>query len=249
MAIPVTGPGRVATRMIGTLKDRLDAWQRRLTAKIGGEISTPEARRAARMHYRYVDHGFLRVLWQNFHQIAPGVYRSNQPSGRQLEAINRRLGLRTVVNLRGKSLQSFYLFEAEVCAKHAIHLINHTMSATLAPSLDRLEHLIEVLQTAEKPMLIHCKSGADRTGLAAVLYLLLIEKRPFAEARRQLSLSYLHIANSPAGIQDHFLRCFEVAHRASGIEFLVWMRTVYDPAKVTASFARWRAGDRDLTHV
>jgi protein tyrosine phosphatase (PTP) superfamily phosphohydrolase (DUF442 family) len=235
--------------MIGTLKDRLDAWQRRLTAKIGGDISTPEARRAAKMHYRFVDHGVLRVLWQNFHQIAPGVYRSNQPSGRQLEAINRRLGLRSVVNLRGKSKQSFYLFEAEICSKRAIHLIDLPMSATLALSRDKLERLIDVLQTAERPMLIHCKSGADRTGLAAVLYLLLIEKRPFAEARRQLSLSYLHVANSPAGIQDHFLRCFEAAHRASGIEFLEWMRTVYDPAQVTASFARWRAGDRDLPHV
>jgi protein tyrosine phosphatase (PTP) superfamily phosphohydrolase (DUF442 family) len=249
VTIPVTSSGRIATRMIGTLKDRLDAWQRRLTAKIGGDISTPEARRAARMHYRFVDHGFLRALWKNFHQIAPGVYRSNQPSGRQLEAIDRRLGLRSVLNLRGTSKQSFYLFEAEVCAKKDIRLIDLPMSATHAPTRDKLERLIEVLQTAEKPMLIHCKSGADRTGLAAVLYLLLIEKRPFAEARRQLSLSYLHVANSPAGIQDHFLRCYEAAHLASGIEFLVWMRTVYDPVKVTTSFARWRAGDRDLTDV
>jgi protein tyrosine phosphatase (PTP) superfamily phosphohydrolase (DUF442 family) len=234
--------------MIGTLKNRLDAWQRRLTLRIGGNISSPEARRAARLHYQVIDHGFLRVLWRNFHQIAPGVYRSNQPSYRQLEALHRRIGLRTVINLRGKSQQSFHLFEAEICGKAGIALVDLPMSAVLAPTRRKLESLIETLQTVEKPFLIHCKSGADRTGLAAALYLLLIEKRPLAEAGRQLSFRYLHVARSPAGIQDHFLRCFAAAHRATGIGFLEWMRTVYDPAALTASFARWRAGERRSDH-
>lgn len=235
--------------MTGTLKDRLHAWQRKLTAKIGGDISTPEARRAAKWHYRMVDHGFLRVLWRNLYQIAPGVWRSNQPSANQLAALHRKVGLRSVLNLRGMSQQGFYLFEAEVCSNLGMTLIDLPMSASQAPSRDSLERLIEVFHTAEKPLLIHCKSGADRTGLAAMLYLLLIEGRPVAEARRQLSFAYLHVANSPAGVLDHFLRCYEKAQRATGIGFLDWMRTDYDPQQVTASFARWRAGDRDLDNV
>lgn len=235
--------------MIGTLKDRLHAWQRKLTAKIGGDISTPEARRAAKLHYQMVDHGFLRVLWRNLYQVAPGVWRSNQPSANQLTALHRKIGLRSVLNLRGKSQQGFYLFEAEVCHAQGMTLIDLPMSASQAPSRAALEQLIEILQTAPKPMLIHCKSGADRTGLAAVLYLLVIKGRPLAEAKRQLSFSYLHVANSPAGVQDHFLRCYEAAQRATGIGFLDWMRTEYEPQHVTASFARWRAGDRDLANV
>ena len=236
-----------ATGMSGTLKQRLAAWQRRLTERIGSDISTPEARKAARLHYNLVDHGWLRVLWRNFHRIAPGVYRSNQPSGSQLHAIHARVGLRTVLNLRGASKQSFYLFEAVACRDLGLELVDLPLSASQAPPLARLEELITLLQTMPKPFLIHCKSGADRTGLAAALYLLLVEKQPIEVAKRQLSFRYIHVANSPAGVQDHLLRVYEQAFRQSGIGFLDWMRKDYDPAEVTASFARWRAGDRSLT--
>ena len=233
--------------MSGTLKQRLAAWQRRLTERIGTDISTPEARKAARLHYNLVDHGWLRVLWRNFHRIAPGVYRSNQPSGSQLHAIAAKVGLRTVLNLRGASKQSFYLFEAVACRDLGLELVDLPLSAIQAPPLARLEELFTLLQTMQKPFLIHCKSGADRTGLAAALYLLLVEKQPIEVAKRQLSFRYIHVANSPAGVQDHLLRVYEQAFRESGIGFLDWMRKDYDPAQVTASFARWRAGDRSLT--
>ena len=233
--------------MSGTLKQRLEAWQRRLTERVGSDISTPEARRAAHKHYQWVDHGFLRVMWRNFHRIAPGVYRSNQPSGSQLRAIHARVGLRTVLNLRGTSKQSFYLFESEACRELGLELVDLPLSASQAPALAKLEQLITHLHTMPKPFLIHCKSGADRTGLAAALYLLLVEKQPIEVAKRQLSFRYIHVANSPAGVQDHLLRVYEQAFRDSGTGFLDWMRNAYDPAQVTASFARWRAGDRSLT--
>ena len=35
---------------------------------------------------------------------------------------------------------------------------------------------------------MHCKSGADRAGLASALWLLHVERRPVAEAMKQLSL-------------------------------------------------------------
>ena len=106
--------------------------------------------------------------------------------------------------------------------------------------------LISHMQTMPKPVLIHCKSGADRTGLAAALYLLVIEGQPIEVAKRQLSFRYIHVSYTATGILDHFLRVYEDAFRDSGIGFLEWMRTAYDPAELTASFARWRAGDRSL---
>ena len=233
--------------MGGTLKQRLEAWQRRLTERVGNDISSPEARRAAKVHYQWVDHGFLRVMWRNFHRIAPGVYRSNQPSGSQLHAIHAKVGLRTVLNLRGTSKQSFYLFEAEACRELGLQLVDLSLSASHPPPRARLEELIALFHSMPKPFLIHCKSGADRTGLAAALYLLVIEKQPIEVAKRQLSFRYIHVANSPAGVQDHLLRVYEQAFRSSGIGFLDWLHTDYDPAKVAASFLRWRAGDRSLT--
>ena len=236
---PMAGPTRT-----GVIKTKLQAWQRQLTARIGGDISTPEARRAAKLHYQVVDHGFLRVLWRNLHQIGPGVYRSNQPSAAQLVALHRRLGVKAVLNLRGASGQGFHLFEVETCAQLGIVLQDLALSARQAPSRAMLEALHDALRDLPRPLLIHCKSGADRTGLAAVMYQLLISGQPYAVARRQLSFRYLHVAASPAGILDHILRHYEAAFAATGIGFMDWVREDYDPAQITASFARWRAGER-----
>lgn len=232
--------------MIGALKQRLEAWQQRLKASFDGDISTPEARKAARRHYSLVDHGFLRVLWRNLYQVAPGVWRSNQPSDLQIAELHRKIGLKTVVNLRGGTKQSFHLFEEEACTALGITLIDLPMSASIAPSRAAVEQLIAQFHTMEKPALIHCKSGADRTGLAAALYQLVIEGKPIEVAKKQVSLKFLHVANSPAGIQDHFLRTYEAAFRKTGVSFMEWLQTDYDPAALTASFARWRAGDREL---
>ncbi len=232
--------------MRGTIKDRLLAWQQQLTLRIGGDISTPEARRAAGWHYHWVDHGVLRLLWRNLHPLGPQVYRSNQPSARQLTALHDKVGLKTVLNLRGPSEQSFHLFEAEVCAALGITLVDLQLSASRAPTRAQFATLLELLQTLPRPLLIHCKSGADRTGMAAFIYALLIEHQPFDVARRQLSFRYLHVANSPAGIQDHILRHYEVALRATGIGFMEWVETEYDPGAIRASFKRWRAGERCL---
>jgi protein tyrosine/serine phosphatase len=226
------------------LKQRFDAWQRKLTETYGADIGTPEARRAARLHYLFVDHGWLRVPWKNFDLVAEGVYRANQPSPARLRAIHAKVGLKAVLNLRGMSKQSFYLFEAETCRDLGLQMIDLPLSATKAPTRERLVELLELLHNLPKPVLMHCKSGADRTGLAAALYLLEVEHRPLEEARRQLSLRYTHVARSAAGILDHILRHYEVAHRQSGIGFADWARSAYDQAEMAASFARWRAGDR-----
>ena len=232
--------------MFSALKDWLHDLQRRLTARFGNDISTPDARRAAWWHFQLMDHAFLRVFWTNLHQIAPGVWRSNQPSPGRLRYWHVKLGLRSVLNLRGESLQGFYLFEEEACRETGMALYNLQLYAKKPPSREKLEQLFDLFQTMPKPLLFHCKSGADRTGLAAALYLLTIENRPLAEARRQLSWHYLHVENSPAGIQDHLLRLYAQAFATNGISFRDWLHSGYDPAAVFASFLRWRAGDRSL---
>lgn len=232
--------------MIGALKDRLLVLQRRLTATFGTDISTPEARRAAWWHFQLMDHAFLRVFWTNLHRIAPGVWRSNQPSPDRLRRWHKRHGLLSVLNLRGKSAQGFYLFEAEVCQKLGMSLIDLQLYAKWPASRETLETLIDRFRTLEKPFLFHCKSGADRTGLAAAIYLLVIEGRPIAEAQRQLSFRYLHVENSRAGIQDHILRLYAHAFAATGVSFPDWLAQSYDPDVIGASFLRWQQGDRSL---
>ncbi|MEK9552685.1 MAG: protein tyrosine phosphatase, partial [Alphaproteobacteria bacterium] len=63
----------------------------------------------------FKDHGFLRVWWHNLHEIAPGMWRSNQPGpGRVLAAA--QMGVRTIINLRGPRDDGGWQLEAEACA-------------------------------------------------------------------------------------------------------------------------------------
>ena len=230
--------------MIRQIHQRLKDYQDRLGARFGSDISTPAARRAAAWHFQLSDHAFLRALWTNLAEIAPGVWRSNQPSAKRL-ARHAADGIKTVINLRGAARQSFWLFEAEACAAHGMTLHDLNMSARQLPSRTRLLQLHHLLTTAPRPMLIHCKSGADRTGLAAALYLIWVEGRPLEQAQRQLSWRYIHRSTGPTGILDHFLRYFGRVAETRDISLLDWITTEYDPAAVTASYKRWQAGGKD----
>ena len=79
-----------------------------------------------------------------------------------------------------------------------------------------------------KPMLVHCKSGSDRTGLAVTLYLHVIKGQPLDEARRALSWKYGHWSFGSAGVVHRLLDAYAAAHAATGIGFEDWVRQDYD---------------------
>jgi len=229
---------KVHDPMAGGLKQKMLAWQDRMAAKYGSSIATREARRAAWWHFQLMDHAFLRAFWTNLDQIAPGVWRANQPSPRRLAQYQRRLRLASVLNLRGASQQGFYLFEAEICRTLGLSLHDVHFSARRAPKKPALLSVFDLFDKLQKPVLIHCKSGADRTGLISALYLLDIEKRPLAEAKRQLSFRYLHVKATQTGIMDHFLTLYEA--EAKGRSVRDWVVQDYDPARLKDSFAALR---------
>jgi predicted protein tyrosine phosphatase len=92
--------------------------------------------------------------------------------------------------------------------------------------------LIETFREAETPLLIHCKAGADRAGLASAIYLLSMTDTPLAEARRMLSLRFLHLRGSKAGVLGRVLDAY-AAHQYALRP--TWVATVYDPAKLAAT--------------
>jgi len=229
--------------MIRKLHQRLKDYQGRLTSRFGSDISTPAARRAATLHFHLSDHAFLRVFWTNFAQFAPGAYRANQPSPAHLARYRDR-GIRTVINLRGEVPQSFWLFEAEACARLGLTLTDIKMSARILPGRQRLNELHDILARVEKPFVIHCKSGADRTGMVAALYLIWFCDTPLPVAVRQLSWRYMHLDHGKTGLLDHFFRYYARVNAATPVGLLEWINTTYDPLEVTASYKRWQAGGK-----
>lgn len=58
---------------------------------------------------------------------------------------------------------------------------------------DEARQLATLLRDAPKPLLIHCRSGSDRTGLASAIYLNQVANIDQETAERQLSLRFGHI--------------------------------------------------------
>lgn len=182
-----------------------------------------------------MDHAVLRALWSNHARVAEGVYRSNHPSPRRLRALHAR-GIRTIINLRGATQAAPYLLEKEVCDELGIEMIDVRLMARRAARREHMLSLIEAFRTAQKPFLIHCKSGADRAGLASAIYLIEMEGRPVAEARKQLSARYLHFGWTSTGVLDHILDLYEAAQRESGMGFETWLRTAYDNEAINRAY-------------
>ena len=99
------------------------------------------------------------------------------------------------------------------------------------------QYLFEVFDRIEKPFLMHCKSGADRTGLAAALYLLVYEGAELAAAKKQLSFDFVHIRRTSSGILDHFLDTYEARFKETAITLRDWISVEYSAEALTASFA------------
>ncbi|WP_037293815.1 fused DSP-PTPase phosphatase/NAD kinase-like protein [Roseobacter sp. CCS2] len=226
--------------MIRKIFRALDRKERELRQSFGHDITDPVERKRSYQHVRWLDHGILRTFWHNFAQISDGVYRSNHPDHKRFAAY-AAMGIKTVLNLRGVHRQPHYLFEAESCERLSLKLVTIHMSARDAPRKEKLIDVMNAFDTMERPFLMHCKSGADRTGLVAALYLMTKEGQSVAEARKQLSFRYLHIRRSSTGILDHFLDVYEARNAESPIAIQDWIKTEYDAKALTESFAAKQA--------
>jgi len=226
--------------MLGKLRKVFKEKERAFRTSFGRDITDPDERRKSLWHFNWLDHGILRIYWHNFAEIAPGVYRSNHPNEKRFKAY-ADMGIKSVLNLRGRAKQPHYLFEVESCAAHDLALVDFSLSARRAPPEVMLSQIIDVFESIEKPFLMHCKSGADRTGLIAALYLMVVEKQPLDVARKQLSFRFLHIRRTSTGILDHFLDVYEVRNAQAPIAIADWIRTEYDADALTQSFAEKQA--------
>ena len=199
-------------------------------------VAPAGARRGVRdwLELIFKDHGFLRIWWHNFHQVAPGMYRSNQPGPARVRAAADQ-GIRTIINLRGPRSDGGWQLEAEACAKAGITLLDFTARSRAAPDKAMLYATRELFAEAELPAMMHCKSGADRAGLMSALYLLVVEGRPAREAAGQLAWKYGHVKQAKTGLLDAFFEAY-IPYEDQGMAFYDWVDSIYDPHEVTRQF-------------
>ena len=199
-------------------------------------VAPPGTRRGLRdwTELIFKDHGFLRIWWHNLHEVAPGMWRSNQPGPSRVRAA-AGMGIRTIINLRGPRDDGGWRLEAEACAQAGITLLDFTARSRAAPDKAMLHAARELFAEAELPAMMHCKSGADRAGLMAALFLLIVEKRPVREAAAQLAWKYGHVKQAKTGLLDAFFAAY-IPYEDQGMDFFDWVDTIYDPDEVTRNF-------------
>lgn len=113
--------------------------------------------------------------FDNLYQVSDSLYRSEQPSKkgfRELEA----LGIKTVINFRRRK------DDTRKAKRTELQLERIPLKASeLLESNDLLEAL-RLMHQAEKPMLIHCWQGSDRTGVLTAAYRVVVENWPKEKA-------------------------------------------------------------------
>lgn len=186
----------------------------------------------------------LRVLvGNNFHTVVPGqCYRSGQLHGEALAYYVRTYGIRTVVNLRGSNpSQEWYVQECQLLKQLGVQQIDVESSASSWTREPEFHKLIHALESAPRPLLLHCYNGSDRTGMASTAFLLLNTSVGLEEALGQLHVRYGHFTMGNRRAQEEifdlyrdYLQARQVDH--SSDHFRIWAMRSYE---FTSWIPRW----------
>ncbi len=209
---------------------------RRLRAQERWEsaLETPGARLRAWLDMLFADHGVIRAVYLNLHPVGGEAFRAAQPLPGQIARLARREGLKAVISLRGGVLHGSYPLEREVCEREGLVFTRAVLRSRGLPSREEFAAVETLIAETPTPVLFHCKSGADRAGFMAALWMVLREGRTAAEASGQLSLRYGHLSKGPTGVLDRFF-AEAAAAESRGVPFRTWIETGYDREAIEAA--------------
>ena len=83
---------------------------------------------------------------------------------------------------------------------------------------------------------MHCKSGADRAGLASALYMIYKNKCSVDYAKQQLSFRHLHIKYAKTGILDYFFDSAIKENKNNYKDFIYWIKNEYNKDQLKKNF-------------
>jgi protein tyrosine phosphatase (PTP) superfamily phosphohydrolase (DUF442 family) len=202
------------------------------------KIDTKLERLKAWLWAMFVEHNFINPIRYNFHKISDGVYRSSQPTMSQLQRDVKKYNIKTILNLKGTNPNSaYYVFEVEKCKELGIKLIDIEIYSRSIPDANKIKLAKEIFENIEYPMWMHCKAGADRTGLYATLFQYFHLKMPIEKTNQLALIPFGHLKHSKAGKIDYYFEEFaKYKAQHPDAELLDWAENVVDRDKMDKEF-------------
>jgi tyrosine-protein phosphatase SIW14 len=118
----------------------------------------------------------------NLGVVAEGkVYRSAQPDyTKRWMYFNEGIGVNYILNLREKS-------EAEIVEAAGLDYFQLRLNVLSDVTVDDFDLIVQTLTNPDNhPILVHCQSGADRTGIACAAYRMAVDGWTLTEAWEEL---------------------------------------------------------------
>ncbi len=167
-----------------------------------------------------------RIATHNEAAVEPGrLYRSSQLTGPELRQEIARHQIRSVINLRGINTGTpWYETELAVCNQLGVRHYDVHLSAVRLPQPTEIAQLLSDYADAPRPILIHCRSGSDRTGMAVCVFLIDQDHVPWRQAESALSWRYGHFAVYPYFEMDELVQLYGQTSRSSLRD---WVRLDY----------------------
>lgn len=162
-------------------------------------------------------------VYDNFHTVVDGrLYRSGQIPTERLGAYIKKFGIKTIINLRSRAERLICCNgEESTASREGAKVYYAPMSASRSSSITEITTLLEIFDTAQEPLLIHCSQGINRTGEACALWCLEKNHKTNEEALKQFDKKFGYIFKSRPE-KFLFIKAWQ------GRE---WLKTKYDPQK------------------
>jgi Tyrosine phosphatase family len=182
--------------------------------------------------------GWTLLIWSNFGVVVPGeLYRSAQMGGASLAAKVREHRIKTVLNLRGSHPESsWYRDERSATLEGGATQIDMPFSSCEWMSRMQARALLEVLETAERPILIHCFHGSERTGMVLAFAVLLRPGSTLHDAEAQFTPFHLYFGLGDGVVTrqhldryEEWLRDRSLTHSPDHLRR--WLGVEYQPGK------------------
>jgi len=104
----------------------------------------------------------------NFHKVSDELYRGAQPTKQGIEQL-KKLGIKTIINLR-----SFHSDRDEIADSNFVYEQIY-MKPWHLEDKEAIRFLQIVTDESNHPVFVHCKRGADRTGVMCAIYRIIVQ--------------------------------------------------------------------------